>query len=83
LPNGDLSGAPASPPRRCVDLNFAAKDHGMTSPIMDEALESVRRWQETVVAALDRLLHRALRLLPTIVAAEYSGEGNGYRLTGG
>jgi len=75
--NGDLSGAPAST-ETVRRLNYAAKDWDDFSD-MDDALElfeagkkpSSRRWTGFYIAP---------SASSYIVAAEYSGEGNGYRL---
>jgi beta-glucosidase len=75
--NGDLSGAPVST-ETVRRLNYAAKDWDDFAD-MDEALElfeagkkpSSRRWTGFYIAPATSSY---------IVAAEYSGEGNGYRL---
>jgi len=75
--NGDLSGAPAST-QRVRDLNFAGKSWDDFDN-MDEAMDlfdagkkpSSRRWTGFYIAPQDSSYE---------VAAEYSGEGNGYRL---
>jgi len=74
--NGDLSGTPVST-ETVRHLNFAAKDWDDFAD-QDEALElfeagkkpSSRRWTGFYIAPSDSSY---------IVAAEYSGEGNGYR----
>jgi beta-glucosidase len=75
--NGDLSGAPAST-QRVRDLNFAGKSWDDFDN-MDEAMDlfdagkkpSSRRWTGFYIAPQASSYE---------VAAEYSGEGNGYRL---
>ncbi|MGA8273404.1 MAG: glycoside hydrolase family 3 C-terminal domain-containing protein, partial [Candidatus Sulfotelmatobacter sp.] len=75
--NGDLSGSPVST-RTVHHLDFSAKDWDDFAD-MDEALAlfeagkkpTSRRWTGFYVAPADSSY---------IVAAEYSGEGNGYRL---
>jgi beta-glucosidase len=75
--NGDLSGKPVST-RTVQHLDFAAKDWDDFAD-MDEALELLeagkkalsRRWTGVYIAPAASSY---------IVAAEYSGEGNGYRL---
>jgi beta-glucosidase len=77
FPNGDLSGAPASA-RKVHDLNFVGKSWDDFDN-MDEALNlleggkkpSSRRWTGFYIAPQTSSYE---------VAAEYSGEGNGYRL---
>jgi beta-glucosidase len=75
--NGDLSGAPVSA-ETVHHLNYAGKDWDDFADL-DEALElleagkkpSSRRWSGFFIAPAASSY---------IVAAEYSGEGNGYRL---
>lgn len=75
--NGDLSGAPLSK-ETVLRLNFSGKDWDDFSD-MDEALAlfiagpkpTSRRWTGFYIAP---------QAASYIVAAEYSGEGNGYRL---
>ncbi|MGA8506049.1 MAG: glycoside hydrolase family 3 C-terminal domain-containing protein [Candidatus Sulfotelmatobacter sp.] len=77
FPNGDLSGPPAST-QKVHDLNFVGKSWDDFDN-MDEALDlfeagkkpSSRRWTGFYIAPQASSYE---------VAAEYSGEGNGYRL---
>jgi beta-glucosidase len=77
FPNGDLSGSPAST-QKVHDLNFVGRSWEDFDN-MDEALDlfvagkkpSSRRWTGFYIAPQASSYE---------VAAEYSGEGNGYRL---